>query len=127
MEKQLTDRIDALKAQYFSAKPFISVSRAQAVTEVYKTTPAGSDYVTALAFRRACERAPLWIAENELIISHPAGGPRGGEVSPELSWRWVAEELDTVKERKQDPYQISDSAKRILREEIFPLARSLAG
>lgn len=74
----------------------------------------------ALAFRRACERAPLWIAENELIISHPAGGPRGGEVSPELSWRWVAEELDTVKERKQDPYQISDSAKRILREEIFP-------
>ena len=124
MEKQHTDRIDALKAQYFSAKPFISVSRAQAVTEVYKNNP-GLDLIMlrALAFRRACERAPLWIAENELIISHPAGGPRGGEVSPELSWRWVAEELDTVKERKQDPYQISDSAKRILREEIFPFWR----
>ncbi|KFB95520.1 pyruvate formate lyase family protein, partial [Citrobacter freundii ATCC 8090 = MTCC 1658 = NBRC 12681] len=65
MEKQLTDRIDALKAQYFSAKPFISVSRAQAVTEVYKNNP-GLDLIMlrALAFRRACERAPLWIAEN---------------------------------------------------------------
>ena len=55
MEKQLTDRIDALKAQYFSAKPFISVSRAQAVTEVYKNNP-GLDLImlVVLAFRRSC-------------------------------------------------------------------------
>ena len=39
MEKEFTNRIDALKAHYFNAKPFISVSRAQAVTEVYKQNP----------------------------------------------------------------------------------------
>ena len=62
MEKQLTDRIDALKAQYFSAKPFISVSRAQAVTEGYQNNPGlGLVLLRGLAFRRACGRAPFWV------------------------------------------------------------------
>ncbi len=124
MGKVFNDRITFLREQYFKAKPFISVSRAQTVTEVYKNNP-GLDLITlrALAFRRACERAPLWIGERELIISHPAGGPRGGEISPEISWRWVAEELDTMSQRKQDPYHISDKAKRILKEEVFPYWR----
>lgn len=56
----------------------------------------------ALAFRRACETAPLHVAQNELIVSHPAGGARGGEVSPEISWRWLADELETLPARAQD-------------------------
>ena len=121
---QLSPRIKKLRNNYFRARPFISVSRAQAVTEVYKANPGLEiNTLRALAFLRACATAPLWIGEDELIISHPAGGARGGEVSPEISWRWVEEELDSLSSRPQDPYQISDESKRILKEVIFPFWR----
>ena len=117
-------RIEKLRNNYFRAKPFISVSRAQAVTQVYEENPGLEiNTLRALAFLRACETAPLWIGDDELIISHPAGGARGGEVSSEISWRWVEEELDSLSTRPQDPYQISDESKRILKEVVFPFWR----
>lgn len=117
----LTQRVHCLRDNYLRAKPFVSAQRAKIVTEVYKANPGMNNLMLrALAFRKACENAPLYVADHELIISHPAGGARGGEVSPEISWRWVAEELDNLPFRAQDPYQIDEETKRVLREEIFP-------
>lgn len=119
--KPLPSRVERLRDAFLQAKPFISAHRAVSVTRVYQANP-GMDNILlrALAFRHACENAPLYVAENELIVSHPAGGARGGEVSPEISWRWVADELDNLPFRAQDPYQIDDETKRLLREEVFP-------
>ncbi|WP_261643736.1 choline trimethylamine-lyase [Erwinia mallotivora] len=117
----LLPRISALRERYLQAKPFISASRARAVTEIYRRYPGMPVLLLrAMAFRRACQIAPLVIGEQELIISHPAGAARGGEISPEIAWRWVADELETMSTRTQDPYQISEEVKRELREEIFP-------
>ncbi len=117
----LSPRVTQLRDTYLRAKPFISAHRARNVTAVYRENPGmNNSLLRALAFRRACEHAPLYVAENELIVSHPAGGARGGEISPEISWRWVAEELDNLPHRAQDPYQIDDETKRLLREEVFP-------
>lgn len=117
----LSSRVDQLRDAFLQAKPFVSAHRAVSVTRVYQANPGmNNSLLRALAFRHACENAPLYVAENELIVSHPAGGARGGEVSPEISWRWVAEELDNLPFRAQDPYQIDDQTKRLLREEVFP-------
>ena len=117
----LSLRVRQLRDNYLQAKPFVSAQRAISVTRVYKENPGMDNMLLrALAFRRACENAPLYVADNELIVSHPAGGARGGEISPEISWRWVADELDTLPLRAQDPYQIDDETKRLLREEVFP-------
>ena len=117
----LSLRVRQLRDNYLQAKPFVSARRAISVTRVYKENPGmDNTLLRALAFRRACENAPLYVADNELIVSHPAGGARGGEISPEISWRWVADELDTLPQRAQDPYQIDDETKRLLREEVFP-------
>ncbi|CZW62736.1 choline trimethylamine-lyase [Enterobacter cloacae] len=119
--EHLSLRVIQLRDKYLQAKPFISAHRAVSVTEVYKENPGmDNTLLRALAFRRACEKAPLYVADNELIVSHPAGGARGGEVSPEISWRWVAGELDNLPHRAQDPYQIDDETRRLLREEVFP-------
>lgn len=119
--QQLHPRIHRLRTRYLQAKPFISATRARAVTEIYRRYPGMPTLLLrAMAFRRACQLAPLVIQDDELIISHPAGAARGGEVSPEIAWRWVADELDTMSTRAQDPYEISDEVKRELREEIFP-------
>lgn len=117
----LLPRIESLRERYLQARPFISAARARAVTEVYRQNPGMPTLLLrAMAFRRACQTAPLVIEQDELIISHPAGGARGGEISPEIAWRWVADELETMSTRAQDPYQISEEVKRELREEIFP-------
>ncbi|HGG8817844.1 MULTISPECIES: choline trimethylamine-lyase [Enterobacter cloacae complex] len=117
----LSLRVVQLREAYLQAKPFVSAHRAMSVTQVYKDNPGmNNSLLRALAFRRACETAPLHVAQNELIVSHPAGGARGGEVSPEISWRWLAEELETLPTRAQDPYQIDEKTKRLLREEVFP-------
>ncbi|VFS43764.1 Pyruvate formate-lyase [Enterobacter cancerogenus] len=84
----LSLRVRQLRDNYLQAKPFVSARRALNVTRVYKENPGmDNTLLRALAFRRACENAPLYVADNELIVSHPAGGARGGEISPEISWR----------------------------------------
>lgn len=74
----LSLRVVQLRESYLQAKPFVSAHRAVSVTQVYKDNPGmNNSLLRALAFRRACETAPLHVAQNELIVSHPAGGARG--------------------------------------------------
>ncbi len=117
----LTPRLERLRANYLQAKPSVSTYRARAFTQVTKEN-AGLPKILlrAKCFRKACETAPLLIQKDELIIGHPCGKPRAGAVTPDIAWRWLRDELDTMSTRAQDPFQISEEDKRILREEIFP-------
>lgn len=117
----LTPRLECLRANYLKAKPSISTYRARAYTQVTKENIGlPKILLRAKCFRKACETAPLLIQEDELIVGHPCGKPRTGAVSPDIAWRWIRDELDTMSTRPQDPFQISEEDKRILREEIFP-------
>lgn len=117
----LTPRLKRLRAAYLNVKPSVSIYRARAFTQVAKEN-AGLPKILlrAKCFRKACETAPLLIQKDELIVGHPCGKPRAGAVSPDIAWRWVRDELDTMATRPQDPFQISEEDKLILREEIFP-------
>ncbi|MFZ7101206.1 MAG: choline trimethylamine-lyase [Peptococcaceae bacterium] len=116
-----TPRLKRLRANYLQAKPSISTYRARAFTQVTRENPGlPKILLRAKCFRRACETAPLVIQKDELIVGHPCGKPRAGAVSPDIAWRWVRDELDTMATRPQDPFQISAEDKEILREEIFP-------
>lgn len=74
----------------------------------------------AKCFRKCCETAPLVIADGELIVGSPTGAPRKGAFSPDISWRWLRDELDTIGSRPQDPFYISEEDKKYLRDVIFP-------
>ena len=117
----LTPRLERLKAAYLKAKPSVSTYRARAFTQVTKEN-AGLPKILlrAKCFRKACETAPLLIQKDELIVGHPCGKPRAGAISPDIAWRWIRDELDTMSTRAQDPFEVSEEDKRILREEIFP-------
>lgn len=117
----LTPRLQRLRNHYLQARPSISVYRAQAFTEVVKANPGmPTILLRAKAFRRACETAPILIQDDELIVGHPCGKPRAGAFSPDIAWRWVRDELDTMSTRPQDPFEISEDVKKIIREEIVP-------
>lgn len=118
---ELPERIQRLKDAYLQVKPSIAIGRALAFTEVTRQNPGMPNILRrALSFKKACETAPLLIQADELIVGHPCGKPRAGAFSPDIAWKWVRDELDTIGTRSQDPFVITDEDKTIMREEIFP-------
>ena len=117
----LTPRLQRLRNRYLEARPSVSIYRALAFTEIARNNPGLPPILLrAKAFRRACETAPILIQDEELIVGHPCGKPRAGAFSPDIAWRWVRDELDTMSTRPQDPFQISEEDKKVIREEIVP-------
>ena len=126
---QVNDRLRALKDAWLDVTPSITIHRALAFTEVAKECwDLPANLRIAKCFRRACETAPLLIQDKELIIGNPCGAPRAGALSPDIAWEWIADEIDTISTRPQDPYYISEEDKKIMLEEIFPFwkGKSLA-
>ena len=117
----LTPRMQRLRNHYLTVRPSVSIYRALAFTEVVKANPGmPTILLRAKAFRHACETAPILIQDDELIVGHPCGKPRAGAFSPDIAWRWVRDELDTMSTRPQDPFEISEADKKTIREEIVP-------
>lgn len=118
---QLPLRIQRLKDSYLKVKPSITIGRALAYTEIAQKYPELPHNVRrAKGFKRACETAPMLIQDDELIVGHPCGKARAGAFSPDTAWKWLRDELETISTRPQDPYDISEEDKRIMREELFP-------
>jgi formate C-acetyltransferase len=120
----LPPRIERMKESFLKVKPSVSIARAKATTEIYKANPnLPVKILRAQAFYRACQTIPVHIGEDELIVGSPSGKQRAGVFCPEISWRWMEAELDTIHQRNQDPYIIDKEDKKVLQEEIFPFWR----
>lgn len=116
-----TERLKALKENFLKQVPTITIHRAKAVTEFTKANPGMPKIILrAKCFRHCCETAPLVIMDNELIVGAPNGAPRAGAFSPDISWRWLRDELETIGDRSQDPFYISEEDKQYLKDVIFP-------
>lgn len=116
-----TKRINRLRDQFSSFIPAICIERAVSYTDSYKETEAEEPVIRrAKALRRYFEERTITILPDELIIGTRGFQPRSAEVCPEISWRWVKDELDTISTRPQDPYRVSEEQKEILREGVFP-------
>jgi choline trimethylamine-lyase len=117
----ITPRLRKLKDNYLDQKPSVSINRAVTLTRVFKENPGlPCIELRAKSFRACCEEAPIVIQDNELIVGAPCGRPRAGAFSPDIAWRWLRDELDTISTRPQDPFEISEEDKKVLKEEIFP-------
>lgn len=116
-----TDRHLKLKENFLKQVPSISVESARVMTEIAKEFPGlPAAILRGKSFRASCEQAPLVIQDHELIVGNPTGAPRRGSFSPEIAWRWVKDELETISARPQDPFYISEEDKKYMKEELFP-------
>ena len=117
-------RVQRIKSDYNRADPSICVERAVCFTRSHQES-GGEPLILrrAKAFQKACEEIPVILFPGELLVGTPGKERRSGCINPEVSWRWVEEELDRFEVREQDPYRISPQQKEVLRNEIFPYWR----
>jgi formate C-acetyltransferase len=114
-------RIEKLKRQFNSAVPSICIERALAFTRSHKKTEGLPLIVRrARAFREVCESVPIVILDDELIVGSPGAMQRPGPMCPEISWKWLMDEMDTVQSRPGDPYVLTEEQKKLLKKEVFP-------
>jgi pyruvate formate-lyase/glycerol dehydratase family glycyl radical enzyme len=119
-----TDRVRRLREQYFTVQPAVCTERAAIYTQSYRETEGlHPSPRRAKAFARVCAEKSVTILDDELIVGMPGSHPRSGIFCPEIAWRWLESELDTIATRSQDPYALSEEQKALLRDEILPYWR----
>ncbi|MCG8633885.1 MAG: hypothetical protein MI863_08660 [Desulfobacterales bacterium] len=117
-----SDRIDELLKAYNGSAPYICIARARAITESYGENHGQPAIIKkARAFRKICETVPAVIYDHELIVGSSGAHRRSAGVSPEISWQWIKEEIETIRSRSQDPYFIEDEDLKSLMDGILPL------
>ena len=124
---QATDvrtRVQRIKSDYNRADPSLCIERAVAFTRSHQQTGGDPPILRqAKAFKEACEQIPAIIFPGELLVGTPGRERRSACINPEVSWKWVEEEMGRLEVREQDPYRISPHQREILANEIFPYWR----
>lgn len=116
-----TERINLLRDAYWNYPPTIDIERAVIYTRTYRENEAEEIIVKrAMAFKNYMQERKINIMDNELIVGAEACTPRRFAFCPEISCSWVRNELDTVNEREQDPYVLTDEDRETLRNDILP-------
>ncbi|MCG8478801.1 MAG: formate C-acetyltransferase/glycerol dehydratase family glycyl radical enzyme [Spirochaetales bacterium] len=114
-------RIEELKRSMLAEERFVSVEQARIVTESYAAHSDSPRILKrAYALADALRRITVRVDPGELIVGNRTPGVRAGVVFPESGISWIAEELDTLPGRPQDPFLVTPEAARTFREEILP-------
>ncbi len=110
-------RIEKLKSALYAKMPEIEADRAVLVTEAYRETEGLPVILRrSKAYKKILENIPVTIRDDELIVGSATRAPRGCQVFPEFSYKWLESELDTVEKRTADPFYIAEETKQTLRE-----------
>ncbi|MGG5319056.1 glycyl radical protein [Enterococcus sp. AZ072] len=114
-------RIERMKQRLRRTEPEIDLENARILTRVFKET-AGEPLAVrkAKAFKAQCEEKTIEIFQDELIVGCPGSKLRGGLVSVDTCWSVLADELETISTRPQDPFYLSPENKKMFLEEIQP-------
>ncbi len=112
-----TNRIQKLIDDLYSGTPTIESTRAEIITESYKSTEGLPIHLRkSAAFRALMEKLPVVIRDHELIVGCNSLVRRGCQTFPEFSNQWLEEEFDTVATRSADPFYISEETAAKLKE-----------
>ena len=116
-----TLRVQRARDRVLGTMPSIDLERANLMTESFMKTEGETMVMRkAKAFREQCQRKTIIIQGGELIIGIPGSRIRAGMLSPDVAWKYLEDELDTISTRPQDPYLITEDQKKLLQEFIKP-------
>ncbi|RKD25499.1 glycyl radical enzyme [Caminicella sporogenes] len=120
----MNERIQKLRKQSVSAQPYISMERAQLVTEVYQKYEGkvSTPILRALTFKHIMENKKLCINDGELIVGERGEAPCATPTYPELCCHTL-EDLEVMHKREKISFKVDEEARKIQEKEIIPYWR----
>src|SRR3712207_5473560 len=116
-----TKRVEKLRAQSVNAVPYISMERANLVTEIYKKYQGAvpTPILRALAFKNIMENKKLCINDGELIVGERGEAPAATPTYPELCCHTLSD-FDIMDQREKISFKVSEDSKKFQEETIIP-------
>lgn len=112
---EMSNRIQGLIDELYRNDPQIETERACLLTESYKQTENQPMVIRrARAFEKIMNEMTLVIRPNELIVGNFAVSPRGVQIFPEFSNKWLEDEFESINKRTGDRFLISEETKKVL-------------
>lgn len=106
----LSDRVKKVRERYRSATPKLCTARLKIVTEFYQANPQLTGMLKrAKNFKNLCEKLPIQINDDEVIVGSQATSYRGSSLNPEfggIAWFRRDWENGTLLNRATDNYLI---------------------
>ena len=117
----LSGRVERLKNKLLNSRNSLYVERAALLTESMKETEGEPSIIRwAKALNHILTNMSISISPDELIVGNIVGKPPGAIFYPELAGFLLVPELDDLRERKVNPFLITDEEISIIKKEIFP-------
>lgn len=119
------ERTKKLRDWIRNEKPYLCTERAKIFTDSFKANES-HEYIIRKAIATAdyFKKMTIWIHDGELIVGNFAEKPRGAPVTPESDSTWMEAELDSFTNRSIDAFCVTEGARDLLMNEIFPYWRN---
>ncbi len=99
----------------------MSLVQAKIITRIYRENETSPVQIKrALALAASLKEIPVSIDPEELIVGNRTPDIRAGVVFPEAGVSWLLNELETLPQRKQDPFNVKQEDIISFRQEIAP-------
>ena len=120
-EPKYMERVNRLKSRVLGTRPEMDLENARILTESFKETEGEPLVVRkAKAFRKQCLEKTVKIWDDELIVGSSGSKMRAGILNAETCWSVLDDELETISERRYDPFYLRPEERKIFEEEIRP-------
>ncbi|MBU4601781.1 glycyl radical protein [bacterium] len=117
----MNERVKKLRQESLDTQSYISIERANLVTEAYKRYEGtvSVPVLRALTFRHLLENKSIYIGEGELIMGERGEAPKATSTFPELCCHSI-EDFNLINDREKIAFKVSEEDKKIQEEKIIP-------
>ncbi|HOS70272.1 MAG TPA: formate C-acetyltransferase/glycerol dehydratase family glycyl radical enzyme [Bacillota bacterium] len=120
-EPKYMERIKRLKSRVLETRPEMDLENARILTEGFREAEGEPLVVRkAKAFRKQCLEKTVTIWDDELIVGCSGSKTRAGILCADSCWSVLNDELETISERRYDPFYLKPEDRKIFEEEIRP-------
>lgn len=120
-EPKYMKRVQHLKDRVLGTQPEMDLENARILTEGFREAEGEPLVVRkAKAFRKQCQEKTVTIWDDELIVGCSGSKIRAGILCADTCWSVLNDELDTISERRYDPFYLNIEDRNIFQDEIRP-------
>ena len=121
MSANYMDRINFMKDRVVHVTPEMDLENARIMTESFRETAGEPMCIRkAKAFRKQCMEKTVKIWDKELIVGCSGSKMRGGILCVDTCWSILDDEIDTINDRKYDPFKLLPEDREMFLSEIKP-------